>query len=253
MPFRKAAKIVITNESANPEVLFYDINFSRVAQHPAGVLYFHAYWNRNNRTKLGDDFELLPKINGRGRFLGCNLGIISNPVYGKSWWGEGEVKMYIDGDNKLPTLVGTGTEDYIGTAWGQGAFAHLYQGCPIADTTNKQWTFYRYHVPDPVYFNSDLRVIIQQIGGDFGDYMKKIAKAGAPLIPITVAAEKDFIKLLEMNPVPKLSDANFPKGWTNFYRLDNYSAIAYFYLDKPANNLPALAPLKERTAGLLEK
>ena len=138
--------------------------------------------------------------------------------------------MYLDGDNKLATLVGTGTEDYIGTAWGQGAFAHQYQGCPIADTANNQWAFYRYHIPDPIYFNTDLRVIIQQMGGDGTDNVKKFAGEGAKLIPVTISTEKGLIKLLEMIPVPKLTDDNLPAGWMNFYRLDNYSATSYFYL-----------------------
>jgi hypothetical protein len=252
MPFRKGARIVLTNESNKPQTLFYDINFSRLPAQVPGSLYFHAYWNRNTGTKLGEDFEILPAVTGKGRFLGCNLGIITDTVYGRSWWGEGEVKLFIDGDRQLPTLVGTGTEDYIGTGWGQGAYAHQYQGCPIADTTNRQWAFYRYHVPDPVYFYAGCRVTIQQMGGDMGGNVKKIAAAGARLIPVTVARGNEYLKLMEMNPIPQLTDPNFPDGWTNFYRLDNYTSTAYFYLNKPANNLPPLASLNDRTEGLPE-
>jgi hypothetical protein len=253
MPFRKSARIVITNESNKAQTLFYDVNFIRVPAHPPAMLYFHAYWNRNTGTKLGEDFEILPAVSGKGRFLGCNLGIITDPVYGRSWWGEGEVKLFIDGDSKLPTLVGTGTEDYIGTAWGQGAYTQQYQGSPIADTTNRQWAFYRYHVPDPVYFYAGCRVTIQQMGGDMAPNVKKIAAAGARLIPVTVARGNEYLKLMDMNPAPTLTNADFPDGWTNFYRLDNYSSTAYFYLNKPASNLPPLAPLNERTEGLLEE
>jgi hypothetical protein len=92
MPFRRSAKVVITNESAKPITLFYDINFLKVKQLLGNDAYFHAHWNRNNRTKLGEDFEVLPKVNGKGRFLGCNMGIITDPSYSKSWFGEGEVK-----------------------------------------------------------------------------------------------------------------------------------------------------------------
>jgi hypothetical protein len=253
MPFRKGAKIVLTNESNKPEILFYDINFLKVIKHPSNVLYFHAYWNRNTRARLGEDFEILPKVAGKGRFLGCNLGVIEDSSYAKSWFGEGEVKMYLDGDTQLPSLVGTGTEDYIGTGWGQGAYAQLYQGCLIADTLNRQWAFYRYHIPDPVYFSNFCRVTIQQMGGDQTKNVKRIAQAGAKLIPVTVATQNEFIKLLEINSAPNLSDPNFPNGWTNFYRLDNYSSTAYFYLDKPVNNLLPLASLHERTEGILMK
>lgn len=253
MPFRKGARIVIVNESDKSENLFYDINFVRVPNHAPEVLYFHGYWNRNTGTELGEDFELLPKVSGKGRFLGCNLGIITDTAYGQSWWGEGEVKIYLDGDGQLPTLVGSGTEDYVGTGWGQGAYTHWYQGSPVADAEKRQWAFYRYHIPDPVYFYTDCRVTIQQMGGDQGENVKKLALSGARLIPVTVAIESGYIKLLEMNPVPKLTDANFPSGWTNFYRKDNLSATAYFYLNKPVSSLPSLASLKERVEGLAEK
>ncbi len=87
----------------------------------------------------------------------------------------------------MTTLVGTGTEDYIGTAWGQHAFIHTYQGCPIENTAYKQWTFYCYHIPDPLYFIKDCRVVIQQMGGDTRDNVRKIATAGAKLIPVSVS------------------------------------------------------------------
>lgn len=252
MPFRKGAKIVLTNESTKTETLFYDINFEEVKEHTTGVLYFHAFWNRNHDTKLGEDFPMLPAVNGKGRFLGCNLGIITDSSYGKSWWGEGEVKVYLDGDKDLPTLVGTGTEDYIGTAWGQGSFAHQYQGCPIADEGKGQWTFYRYHIPDPVYFQEGCKVVIQQMGGDMRDNVRKYVQDGAKLIPVTVATDKAFVKLFETVNAPEITDADFPNGWTNFYRLDNYSSTAYFYLDKPVSNLPSLPAVNIRTEGILQ-
>ncbi|MFX4770421.1 DUF2961 domain-containing protein, partial [Acinetobacter baumannii] len=79
----------------------------------------------------------------------------ANPAYNKIWWGEGEVKVYLDGDKEYPTLVGTGTEDYIGDAWSQNAFVNNYTGCLVSDPDKLQWTFYRYHIPDPVYFKKD--------------------------------------------------------------------------------------------------
>jgi hypothetical protein len=253
MPFRKGARITITNESATTALLFYDINFVTLKAQPADALYFHAFWTSNKGTALGEDFTILPQLPGRGRFLGCNLGVIADSVYGKSWWGEGEVKIYLDGDGPLPTLAGTGTEDYIGTGWGQGPYAHNYQGCPIADTANRQWVFYRYHIPDPVFFHSGIRVTIQQMGGDTRDAVRRLVKGGARLIPVTVALPDGFVNLFEQRPVPQLSDDNFPDGWTNFYRLDNYSSTAYFYLDAPVSALPVLRPLSERVEGLLPK
>jgi len=167
MPFKKAAKIVVTNESGKTlNNIFFDVDYNLLKTWDDDYLYFHAYWQRDTATALTKDFELLPKVSGKGRFLGVNIGVNGNPLYGKSWFGEGEVKMYLDGDTDYPTLNGTGTEDYIGTAWGQGKFISTYTGCSIADDSLLQWAFYRYHIPDPVYFKTDCRVTIQQIGGD---------------------------------------------------------------------------------------
>lgn len=253
MPFRTAARIVIINESDKSFLLFYDVNFLQVKGHAADVLYFHASWRREIKTTLGKDFEILPKVKGKGRYLGMNMGIITDPVYQKSWWGEGEVKIYLDGDGNLPTLNGTGTEDYIGTGWGQGVFIHQYQGCLVADDSSRQWAFYRYHVPDPVFFQQECRVTIQIMGGDMINKVREYKKNGAALIPVTVSIDNGFLKLLEQNPVPDLMDTKLPEGWTNFYRSDDVSATVYFYLDKPVNELPAIVSGKDRAAALPEK
>jgi Protein of unknown function (DUF2961) len=252
MPYRKAARITLKNESGKPVMLFYDVNFQQVKSHPEDVAYFHAYWSRVQKNELGKDFVILPPVKGKGRFLGMNMGIITDPLYQNSWWGEGEVKIYLDGDVELPTLTGTGTEDYIGTGWGQGLFTHQYQGCLVADEKNRQWAFYRYHIPDPVYFSSACKVTIQIMGGEMRDKVREYVKNGASLTPVTVAG-KEFVKLLELPTPIQLNDANFPEGWTNFYRQDDVSATAYFYLDTPASEVPALQELKIRVASLPEK
>ena len=252
MPYRKAARVTLKNESGKPAMLFYDINFQKVKSVGEDAAYFHAYWSRALKTELGKDFEILPAINGKGRFLGMNMGIITDPLYQNSWWGEGEVKIYLDGDGDLPTLNGTGTEDYIGTGWGQGLFTHLYQGCLVADEKARQWAFYRFHIPDPVYFSKDCKVTIQIMGGEMRDKVREYAKNGAPLIPVTVSG-KEFTKLLEVPSTPHLNDENFPEGWTNFYRQDDVSATAYFYLGTPVSQVPALQDTKTRIEGLPEK
>ncbi|WP_349318634.1 glycoside hydrolase family 172 protein [Chitinophaga sp. MM2321] len=250
MPFNKKARIVLVNESSKTASLFYEINLTAQKKPQKDLLYFHAYWNSNKHTKLGDDFEMLPAVTGKGRYLGSNMGVIADKTYGNTWFGEGEVKMYLDGDTQYPTLAGTGTEDYIGTGWSQGTFAHLYQGCLIADGPTRAYAFYRYHIPDPVYFHSGCRVTIQQIGGGARDQVREVVGKGARLKPVTVSTPAALVKILEQPSFPNLSDEKFPDGWVNFYRLDNYSSTAYFYLDKPESNLPALAPLAERLEGI---
>ena len=168
MPFRKHAKMVITNESNKDVTIFYEVDLTLGDQLGADALYFHAHWRRENPTALGREFEILPKVKGAGRFLGTNIGLIEDPAYHGGWFGEGEVKIYLDGDGQHPTLAGTGTEDYIGTAWGQDKFSQRTTGCPIYDRDHKSWCFYRYHVDDPVFFDTDCRVTLQNMGGISG-------------------------------------------------------------------------------------
>ena len=250
MPFRKSARVVVTNEGATPVTLYFDVDYRAMAL-PADALYFHAWWSRDRATTPGRDFTVLPRIEGHGRFLGMSVGVQTNPAYGKSWWGEGEVRMYLDGDRGLASLSGTGTEDYIGSGWGQGVFADRYQGSPVADDTTGRWSFYRFHIPDPVLFTHGIRVVWQQIGGAGKAEVIAMQAKGAPLIPVTIApyGPQPFMKLLD---APKaLDDPAMPAdGWTNFYRSDDVSAVAYFYLDRPENGLPPIAPAAERTRDL---
>jgi hypothetical protein len=255
MPFRKGARLVVTNESAKQvNLIFYDVNYRVLPKQPKDALYFHAWWSREPATKLRRDFRILPRISGRGRFLGASVTVLTNPVYNDTWWGEGEVKIALDGDRPdRPTLVGTGAEDYIGTAWGQGAYINRFQGAPIANWAGGgRWTFYRFHIPDPVWFARDIEVSLQQIGGARKAIVLDLQKKGAPLIPVTIdpGSRVNFQQLLTKDPPVPLSDPSLPDGHTNFYRSDDVAAVAYFYLDRPGGVLPPIAPSAERRAGL---
>ncbi|HEY4194432.1 MAG TPA: glycoside hydrolase family 172 protein [Mucilaginibacter sp.] len=244
MPFKKGAKIVLTNEGkTNLNSLYFDIDYVLLTTPQPDMLYFHACWNRSVHSELGKDFELLPNVIGKGRFLGINVGVNVDAAYGHTWWGEGEVKMYIDGDTTYPTINGTGSEDYIGTGWGEGTFTNLYQGCTVADTAKRQYAFYRFHIPDAIYFDKNFKAVIQEIGGGLPGEVKAMVDKGIPVKPVTVAGAQ-FTRLLDHPQA--LTDPNFPKGWVNFYRIDDYSATAYFYLDKPVSNLSELAPVQDR-------
>ncbi len=249
MPFRKSAKIAITNESDTPLThLFYDINISLGVQHTPETLYLHAHWRREAPNQLGRDFSILPDVPGAGRFLGCNLGVIANPAYEGAWWGEGEVRVWF-GDDDRPTLCGSGTEDYIGTAWGQGRYAHRLQGCPIADNEKNQWAFYRYHLDDPIYFDDGCRVTIQTIGGCRKEKVLVLEDKQVPIIPVSVdpGDRGSFVRLLEQGaPLRTLKE----NGWCNFWRQDDWSATAYFYHESPTGMLPPLSPVGTRTSGL---
>ena len=251
MPFKKSAKIQVTNESGKRlSHLFFDINIQKITKWNSDFMYFHSFWSRDTATTLGEDFQLLPTVSGRGRFLGVNVGLNANPIYENYWWGEGEVKMYVDGDKEFPTLVGTGTEDYIGTGWGQGEYFNDYAGCLIANRDSIAWAFYRYHIPDPVYFKKDLKVTLQQMGGNRKDLVIALQNKGVPLLPVGIDDLKKVHPLYKKGTVVKLDAPGLPEGFSNFYRSDDVSATSYFYLDKPSINLPALQSLVIRTYNL---
>jgi len=245
MPFRKGAKVEIINESSQDiEAFFFDIDFVKVEKQDDNALYFHAFWTRKSNSELGDNFVFLPTISGKGRFLGVNMGVTTSKGYRNSWWGEGEVKMFIDNDEKYPTWNGTGAEDYAGTAWGMGTFNSKFQGCTVADEKKGQFAFYRFHVPDEIYFNKNFRAEIQQIGGAPRDVVRKMMKKNIPLNIISVSGPKGFFRLLD-NPID-IESPEFPDGWVNFYRTDDYSATSYFYLDSPSHNLEKLPSVERR-------
>jgi len=239
MPFRKSMRIVVTNESGKDlDMFFYDVNYTLGDPLGNDAMYFHAHWRRERPTTIRRDYEFLPEVTGKGRFVGVNCGVIADTeTYFKSWWGEGECKIYLDGDEEYPTLCGTGTEDYIGTAWGQGQYAHLYQGCHLADGEGFQYSFYRYHIPDPVYFQRNIRATIHQIGCWGPGNAKQMRDAGEKLLSIDGT-------LVDMDKAVR------DNGYGLFERQDDWSSCAYFYLNRPTNDLPVLAPVEDRVIGL---
>ncbi len=226
MPFRKAMKVVVKNQTDEDiEMFFYDIDYTIGDKLDENTLYFHAWFNHQETTTLKHDFQILPAITGKGRFLGVNFSVKVNTIdYLRSWWGEGEVKMFIDGDTRYPTLCGTGTEDYIGTGWGQGAYSNQYQGCTIANGAAMEYAFYRYHVPDPVYFYRDIKITIQQIGYAGENEIKAMAK-----MKNTYYYNNEGMKAVDFNDDVKN---------LLFERSDDWASCAYFYLSVPENNLP---------------
>ena len=251
MPFRRAARMTLTNESAEQlGHLFYDVNVLLGVEHGDDALYFHTHWRRERPNALGEPLTILPAVRGAGRFLGASLGVICDPIYGNAWWGEGEFKAWLDGDKAHPTLCGTGAEDYLGSAWGVGAFAMRHHGCPVADAKRRLYSFYRFHVADPIYFHEEFRAALDTIGGAPKNEVLRLREAGAPLIPITMDLGKGrFSRFFDENRT--LDDEDLPGDkWCNFWRCDDWSATAYFYLDRPENGLPPLAPVEERLAAL---
>ncbi len=159
MPFKKHAKIVLKNESTKWTPIYYNIDYTIRDTLPRILGYLHAAYRRENPTELKNDFVILPKREGRGRFLGCVLGIRN---LSSNWWGEGEFKVYLDGDKGFPTICNSGTEDYVGQAWGIQDTSFFYGGTSLR--SGNLTTIYRWHIKDPIYWKKDIRITIQQIG-----------------------------------------------------------------------------------------
>ena len=198
MPFRTGMKIVVKNRSGQQiRHFYYDVDYTLGDHFDENTMYFHSFFNRENPTTMGKDFEILPRIEGRGRYLGVNLGIrCDTEKYFNTWWGEGEVKFYLDGDKEYPTICGTGTEDYFGGAWSfatqengrtvENTYCTPFLGYPYysvrdteihndyhTDDQLPQRGFYRWHIMDPILFQKDLRVTIQQIGVSHGGLFER--------------------------------------------------------------------------------
>jgi hypothetical protein len=174
MPFRKSARITVeslTNEEIGG--FFYQVTYT-LTEVPEDVGYLHAQWRRNNPLPYKDVHTLVDGIQGQGHYVGT---YIAWGVNNRGWWGEGEIKFYMDGDTDFPTICGTGTEDYFGGAWGfeqpageYGVFSTAYLGMPQVikpdglSQSQQRFGLYRWHVMDPIRFQQDLRVTIQALG-----------------------------------------------------------------------------------------
>jgi len=185
MPFRKKAKITIENQhEATVPAFFYQIDYCLYDDIPENTAYFHAQWNRQKMTTKQEDYVIVDNIKGQGLYVGTYIALTTLERY---WWGEGEVKMYLDGDLEYPTICGTGMEDYFGGAWSfasqkngktvENTYCTPFMGYPYYsahdeavhnfyhnDDIPPQRGFYRWHILDPIRFAEDLKVTVQQIG-----------------------------------------------------------------------------------------
>ncbi|MBI3920890.1 MAG: DUF2961 domain-containing protein [Armatimonadetes bacterium] len=165
MPFRKHVKMTVENRA--PEDVggfFYAINYTLTEIEPEDA-YFHAQFRRTNPLTYGEDYVILDDVKGKGQYVGTYMAWQQNNL---GWWGEGEIKAFLDGDTEFPTICGTGTEDYFGGAWGFGSnFTAPYLGYPFGSCDGKPGNrhgLYRFHIMDPLRFEADLKVTMQAIG-----------------------------------------------------------------------------------------
>ena len=186
MPFGARARITLENQHKNAiSAFFYQIDYT-VNDEPFDddIAYFHAQWRRQRLTEKGRDYVVLDGVKGEGHYVGTYLALTTLERY---WWGEGEFKFYIDDDEEYPTICGTGTEDYFGGSWSfakqvngktvEQNYCTPYLGYPYYSSHDElihndyhnddcppKRGYYRWHIPDPIRFRSNLKVTVQQIG-----------------------------------------------------------------------------------------
>ena len=173
MPFASAAKITLTNEGkVRTDSLYFAIDYTTIAKLPEGLGRFHAQYrqaapcrksaNTSGKNLKGEDNYVFLEATGKGHFVGVTHAVEQNT---DGWFGEGDDMMFIDGD-ALPTINGTGTEDYYNGAWdfyGQ-AFANMRQGAPYIvdpERTGGRYCLYRWHIESPITFEKSIRVTIE--------------------------------------------------------------------------------------------
>ena len=169
------------NLAGEQMVLYYQINYA-LGKVPANAAYFHAQFRRENPLRTKGTYTILDGVEGDGQYVGTSMAYGAHQA---GWWGEGEVKFFIDGDRQFPTICGTGTEDYFcGSYDFEGkrpdgrtdytSFTHPYAGLPQvlqsegAPNATTRFSLYRWHIPDPVRFKHDLKVTIQDLGWQSG-------------------------------------------------------------------------------------
>jgi hypothetical protein len=165
MPFRSRAVITIENQHwEDIGGFYYQVNYA-LTEIPENAASFHAQWRRSMTSRNHSEHVILDGVKGRGHYVGTYLAWTQ---LSDGWWGEGEVKFFIDGDEEHPTICGTGTEDYFGGAWCFGeTYSTPFLGYPLWQKEPGQVPkhgMYRWHIPDPIRFARDLRVTVQALG-----------------------------------------------------------------------------------------
>jgi hypothetical protein len=172
MPFRKNARFTLENRGSESVICYYQINYT-LTDIPEDAAYFHAQFRRTNPLPYKSVYTVLDGASGAGQYVGTYLAV---GVTNNGWWGEGEIKFFLDGDTDFPTICGTGTEDYFGGAYDWDVdhqyvtyttpFLGMHQLLRPDGLYQSQTRFgmYRWHIPDPIRFRSDVRVTLQALG-----------------------------------------------------------------------------------------
>jgi len=215
MPFRKRCRITIENISDKEFPCFYQINYA-LTEVPDECAYFHAHFRRTNPLPYREVYTIVDGIQGQGQFVGTYLAW---GVNNDGWWGEGEIKFYLDGDTDFPTICGTGTEDYFCGSYNfenQAEKKYQEYNSPYAGVpqiirpdglylSQQRFSMYRWHIMDPIRFKQDLKVTIQALGWRSGDrylpLQDDIASVAfwyqtLPAAPFPRLPERDYLEII---------------------------------------------------------
>ena len=211
MPFRKRCRMTMTNIADERMVLYYQINYA-LTEVPQDAAYFHAQFRRTNPLPYKEVYTILDGVRGQGQFVGTYMAWGVNNT---GWWGEGEIKLYVDGDGQFPTICGTGTEDYFCGSYNfENRETHQYQefttpyaGLPQVIRpdglyqSQTRFGLYRWHITDPVRFKQDLRITIQALGW----------RSGGRYLPLQddIASVAYWYQALPTAPFPALPDRDY--------------------------------------------
>ena len=181
MPFRKKCKVTIENINVDKVNIYYQIDYT-LTEVPDDAAYFHAQFRRTNPVKYKDIYTIVDNIKGKGHFVGTYMAW---GVHNNGWWGEGEIKFFMDGDQEFPTINGTGTEDYFCGSYDFDTKRNVAPGVNMIEYTEfttpyaglhqvirgdghykvmQRFGMYRWHIADPIRFEKDLKITIQDLG-----------------------------------------------------------------------------------------
>ncbi len=212
MPFRESARMTLTNLADKPVTMYYQIDYA-LCEVKADEAYFHAQFRRVNPLPYKHDYTILDGVLGRGKYVGTYMAW---GVNNSGWWGEGEIKFFLDGDREFPTICGTGTEDYFCGSYNfedprthdrylpfTTPYAGLHQVILPDGQYRSQTRFgmYRWHITDPIYFENELRVTIQALGW----------REGGRYLPLQddLASVAFWYQTLPAAPFPALPDRDY--------------------------------------------
>jgi len=208
MPFRSRALITIENRAEEAMTIYYQIDYS-LMEIPEDTMHFHAQFRRTNPLPYKMPYTILDGVKGKGHYVGTYMawGVNNN-----GWWGEGEIKFYMDGDQEYPTICGTGTEDYFCGSYnfenplthdGYVSFSSPYTGLQVIEpdrlySSQMRFGMYRWHLKDPICFEKELKVTIQALGW----------REGGRYLPLQddIASVAFWYQQLPSAPFPKLPD-----------------------------------------------